>query len=123
MNDPGILVPIVSIVMVFAIPIVAIVGGLMYSHRRARLQQELLMKLAETGQPLPPEILNSALFQGANKATRHPLRGPLVVIADCSLGRWMTLRICSASPYQTVNRGISSNQQASGLRALLRKCY
>ena len=81
MYDPGILVPIISVVMVFAIPIVAIVGGLVYANRRARLQQELLMKLAESGQPLPPEILNSALFQGAHRSARRPLRGPLVVMA------------------------------------------
>ena len=37
MYDPGILVPIISVVMVFAIPIVAIVGGLVYANRRARL--------------------------------------------------------------------------------------
>ncbi len=73
------LVPIFGIIFTFGLPIVAIVGGLMYASRRARLQQELLMKLAETGRPIPPELFQSALF--SRRSSRSPLRGGLVVSA------------------------------------------
>jgi hypothetical protein len=75
----GVLVPIFGIIFVFGIPIVAIIGGLMFASRRARLQQELLMKLAESGQPIPPELLQSALFQ--SPSGKSPLRRGLVVTA------------------------------------------
>ncbi|WP_136256511.1 DUF6249 domain-containing protein [Metallibacterium scheffleri] len=74
------LVPIFGIIFVFGIPIVAIIGGIMYASRRARLQQELLMKLAETGQPIPPELFHSDLFNG-RRTGKSPLRGGLVVSA------------------------------------------
>lgn len=80
----ALLIPILGTIFSLGIPIVAIIGGLMYASRRARLQQELLMKLAETGQPIPPEILNSTLFRGhrgGRRSGRSPLRGGLVVIA------------------------------------------
>ena len=74
------LVPIFGIIFIFGIPIVAIIGGIMYASRRARLQQELLMKLAETGQPIPPELFNSDLFD-RRRSGKSPLRGGLVVSA------------------------------------------
>ncbi|MHB8385902.1 DUF6249 domain-containing protein [Metallibacterium sp.] len=79
-SSAALLVPIVGTIFSLGIPIVAIIGGLMYASRRARLQQELLMKLAETGQPIPPEIFNSALFHG-RRSGKSPLRGGLVVTA------------------------------------------
>ena len=80
----GMLIPILGTIFSLGIPIVAIIGGLMYASRRARLQQELLMKLAENGQPIPPEIFNSALFsgyRGGRRSGKPPLRGGLVVTA------------------------------------------
>jgi len=80
----ALLIPILGTILSLGIPIVAIIGGLMYASRRARLQQELLMKLAETGQPIPPEIFNSALFhgnRGGRRSGKSPLRGGLVVTA------------------------------------------
>jgi hypothetical protein len=74
------LIPIFGIIFVFGIPIVAIIGGIMYASRRARLQQELLIKLAETGQSIPPELFHSDLFNG-RRAGKSPLRGGLVVSA------------------------------------------
>lgn len=74
-----VLVQIITVIFSLGIPIVAIIGGLMYANRRARLQQELLMKLAETGQPIPPEILQSALFR--SRSGKSPLRRGLVVTA------------------------------------------
>ena len=77
----GMLIPILGTIFSLGIPIVAIIGGLMYASRRARLQQELLMKLAENGQPIPPEIFNSALFSGYRGGRRSALRRGLVVTA------------------------------------------
>ena len=80
----ALLIPILGIIFSLGIPIVAIIGGLMYASRRTRLQQELLMKLAENGQPIPPEIFNSTLFngyRGGRRSGKPPLRGGLVVTA------------------------------------------
>ncbi len=82
----SLLIPIFGIIFSLGIPIVAIVGGLMYASRRARLQQELLIKLAECGQPIPPEILNPNPWLmrgdlGGRRYGRTPLRGGLVVTA------------------------------------------
>ncbi len=41
------------------IPIVAIIASFVYAGWAAHLRHKLLMKLAETGQPIPPEILKA----------------------------------------------------------------
>lgn len=50
------LVSIVAIVMVFGMPIAICVGLLIYRLRRQKLVNEVVLKLAEKGQPVPPEL-------------------------------------------------------------------
>lgn len=74
------LVQLLGTILALGIPIVAIIGWFIYASQRTRLQQELLMKLAETGQPMPPEIFQSELFRG-RRSGKSPLRRGLVVTA------------------------------------------
>lgn len=71
---------LVGTILALSIPIVAIIGWSMYATQRTRLQQELLMKLAETGQPIPPELFQSELFRG-RRSSESPLRRGLIVTA------------------------------------------
>lgn len=52
----GELKQIVAIVMVFGMPIAICVAVLAYRYRRQKLVNEVVLKLAEKGQPVPPEL-------------------------------------------------------------------
>jgi hypothetical protein len=41
----------------FGVPLLVIAIVLIYKHQRNRLQQETILKLAEKGLPVPPELL------------------------------------------------------------------
>ncbi len=54
LNDLSpLLIPIIGV----CIPIVAIVGGLLYKWNREQMLHETIRQLAAKGQPIPPELL------------------------------------------------------------------
>lgn len=70
------LLAIIGIFFAFGITFVGIVSA----NRRARMKQELLMKMAETGQPIPPDHLRSILSD-RSRSGKFTLRGALIVTA------------------------------------------
>lgn len=66
------LVPVLSVGLSLGMPIIIVVAGLIYSYRRAKLRQQLLLKLVESGQPIPAELLQP------NSTSRSPLRAAIV---------------------------------------------
>ena len=50
------LVPLVAVIMVFGMPIVIVLAVLRYRANRQRLINEMVLKLADKGQPIPPEL-------------------------------------------------------------------
>jgi hypothetical protein len=50
------LVPIVAIVMVFGMPIAIVLAVLRYRTNRQKAVNEMVMKLADKGQAIPPEL-------------------------------------------------------------------
>ncbi|MDE1898801.1 MAG: hypothetical protein KGI40_01415 [Xanthomonadaceae bacterium] len=67
------LVDVLAVVLSLGMPIIIVVAGLVYSYRRAQLRQQLLLKLVESGQPIPAELL-----QPTNPTPRSPLRAAIV---------------------------------------------
>jgi hypothetical protein len=57
MDSIGALVPIVGILVSFGMPLLLVAIILYYKHRKARLTQETIVKLAEKGLAVPPELL------------------------------------------------------------------
>ena len=81
------LVDVLGVVLSLGMPIIIVVAGLIYSYRRAKLRQQLLLKLAESGQPIPAELLQSG-WESSWKYSRTP-RSPLraaIVWAAVGLG-------------------------------------
>ncbi|WP_293397744.1 DUF6249 domain-containing protein [Nevskia sp.] len=50
------LVPLVAVIMVFGMPIVIVLAVLRYRANRQRSINEMVLKLADKGQPIPPEL-------------------------------------------------------------------
>ncbi|WP_028081348.1 DUF6249 domain-containing protein [Solimonas soli] len=48
---------IIAVVMAFALPAVIVIAVLLYRLRQQRLQNEIIAKLAASGQSIPPELL------------------------------------------------------------------
>ena len=82
----GPLLPIISVLAVFGMP-VAIVGlFVLLRHRRNRMLHETLRAMVEKGVPIPPELLSGkgAALADASNGARHgykDLRNGLVLIA------------------------------------------
>jgi hypothetical protein len=68
------IIPVVGILATFGLPLLLVVVILLYKHRRNQLQHETILKLAEKGLPVPPELL-------AMPQPRSGLRGGLVLVA------------------------------------------
>ncbi|HVB84874.1 MAG TPA: DUF6249 domain-containing protein [Rhodanobacteraceae bacterium] len=66
------LVPVLAVGLSLGMPVIIVVAGLIYSYRRAKLRQQLLLKLVESGQPIPAELLQP------NSTPRSPLRAAIV---------------------------------------------
>ena len=52
------LVAIVSIVVTFVLPVLMMAVILYYKHRKARMTHETIVRLAEKGLPVPPELMD-----------------------------------------------------------------
>ena len=82
----GPLLPIISVLTVFGMP-VAIVGFiLIFKHRRDRLLHETLRTMVEKGVPIPPELIarrgaSSAIVAHAEPRGNRDLRAGLILIA------------------------------------------
>lgn len=47
---------LVAVIMAFALPAVIVIAVLLFRLRQQRLQNEIIAKLAASGQPVPPEL-------------------------------------------------------------------
>jgi hypothetical protein len=52
------IVAIVSVVVTFGLPVLMVALILYYKHRRARMTHDTIVRLAEKGLPVPPDLLN-----------------------------------------------------------------
>jgi len=50
------LVPLTAVILIFGTPIIIVIAVLRYRANRQRLINEMVMKLADKGQPIPPEV-------------------------------------------------------------------
>ena len=50
------LVPLVAVIMIFGMPIVIVLAVLRYRANRQKSINEMVLKLADKGQPIPPEL-------------------------------------------------------------------
>lgn len=72
------LIPIIGV----CIPIVAIVGGLIYRWNAEQARHETIRRLVEKGQPIPPELLpRSRRTVPLMRDTRSPLHHGIKLVA------------------------------------------
>jgi hypothetical protein len=57
METSEVVVAMTGMLASFGLPLVVIAIVLIYKHHRNRMQQETILKLAEKGLPVPPELL------------------------------------------------------------------
>jgi hypothetical protein len=72
------LIAIVGMLVSFGLPVVLVAIILYYKHRRQRMTHDTIVRLAEKGLPIPPELLEPP------EPKRHSdagLRGGLVLLA------------------------------------------
>lgn len=50
------LVPLTAVILIFGTPIIIVLAVLRYRANRQRLINEMVLKLADKGQPIPPEV-------------------------------------------------------------------
>jgi hypothetical protein len=82
----GPLLPIISVVMVFGMPVAIVALFVALRHRRNRMLHETLRTMVEKGVPIPPELLSGggAVPAGASSGAHHgyrDLRYGLVLVA------------------------------------------
>jgi Domain of unknown function (DUF6249) len=58
MESQTMLVAVVGIVVTFGLPVLMMAIILYYKHRKARMTHETIVRLAEKGLPVPPELLD-----------------------------------------------------------------
>lgn len=75
MEDSTPLVAIAGIVAAFGLPLVLVAIILYYKHRKAQMNHETILRLAEKGLPVPPELMEPPRQGNAG------LRGGLVLVA------------------------------------------
>ena len=68
-------VAITGVLVVFGLPLLLVAIVLLYKHRRMRMTHETIVRLAEKGIPVPPELLDPP------RQRTSGLRGGLVLIA------------------------------------------
>lgn len=68
------LVAITGMMVGFGLPLLLVAIVLFYKHRRQRMNHETIVRLAEKGMPVPPELF------GRPASTNAGLRGGLVLI-------------------------------------------
>ena|SRR5687767_6481102 len=69
------LVAITGMLVTFGLPLLMVAIVLLYKHRKLRMTHETIMRLAEKGLPVPPELLAQP------PPRHHGLRGGLVLVA------------------------------------------
>ena len=69
------LVAIVAMAVSFGLPLAMVAVILVYKHRKAQLNHETILRLAEKGLPIPPELMEPPRRGNAG------LRGGLVLVA------------------------------------------
>lgn len=74
METSQVVVAVTGMLASFGLPLLVIAIVLVYKHKRNRMQQETILKLAEKGLPVPPELLRPA------ERTPSP-KGGLVLVA------------------------------------------
>ena len=75
MEESVALVAIVAMAVSFGLPLAIVAVILIYKHRKAQLNHETILRLAEKGLPIPPELLEPPRRGNAG------LRGGLVLVA------------------------------------------
>ena len=75
MHENETLVAIVGTLVVFGLPLLLVTIVLLYKHRRMRITHETIVRLAERGIPVPPELLDPP------RPRTSGLRGGLVLVA------------------------------------------
>ena len=75
MEDSVALVAIVAMTVSFGLPLAIVAVILIYKHRKAQLNHETILRLAEKGLPIPPELMEPPRRGNAG------LRGGLVLLA------------------------------------------
>jgi hypothetical protein len=70
------LVAITAMLVTFGLPLLMVAIVLVYKHRKLRMQHETILKLAEKGLPVPPQLL-----EPSRGARNQGLRGGLVLLA------------------------------------------
>ena len=75
MEETHALVAIVAMGVGFGLPLAMVAVILLYKHRKAQLNHETILRLAEKGLPIPPELMEPPRRGNAG------LRGGLVLLA------------------------------------------
>ena len=75
MQENETVVAIVGVLVTFGMPLLLVAIVLLYKHRRMRMTHETIVRLAEKGIPVPPELLEPPRHRSSG------LRGGLVLIA------------------------------------------
>jgi hypothetical protein len=68
-------VALVGMLVTFGLPLLMVAIVLIYKHRKLRITHETIVRLAEKGLPVPPELFEPPLNRSSG------LRGGLVLIA------------------------------------------
>jgi hypothetical protein len=77
MEQTVFLIPIVGMLVSFGLPVFLVAIILYYKHRKHRMTHETIVKLAEKGVSIPPELLQPSPRANAYSAS---LRGGLVLV-------------------------------------------
>ena len=77
MKDSMILVSIVGMLVSFGLPLLLVAIILYYKHRKQRMNHDTVVRLAEKGLPVPPELLEPRL---AKRPYSSGLRGGLMLL-------------------------------------------
>src|SRR5438876_5955047 len=75
METPVTAVAITSLLVTFGLPLLIVAIVLFYKHRKLRITHDTIVRLAEKGIPVPPELLEPPRQRSSG------LRGGLVLIA------------------------------------------
>jgi uncharacterized membrane protein len=68
METSEVLVAMTGMLASFGLPLLVIAFILIYKHQRNRMQQETILRLAEKGLPVPPELLQPPVRAASPKA-------------------------------------------------------
>ena len=72
----GSLTELVAVVLIFGTPVIIVSAILSYRWRRARQLNETIVRLAEKGLPIPPELFVEVKTKG-----KSPLRTGVILVA------------------------------------------